>query len=343
MADAASKRSVLVTGGAGYIGSHTVVELQAAGLDVVVVDDLSNSHEDALLRVAEITGRPVPFVRGDVGDPVLLDDVFQRFKIDSVIHFAAKKAVGESVKEPLLYYRNNVAATITLIEAMAKHDCRRMVFSSSCTVYGQPETVPVDEDSPRTAASPYGRTKLMMEDILVDTAVADPRWQTILLRYFNPVGAHESGLIGEDPQGIPENLLPYVMQVAVGRLERLSVYGDDYPTRDGTAIRDYIHVVDLAAGHVRALEALERTTGCVAYNLGTGVGSTVLEVLAAAREATGCEIPHHIAPRRPGDVTEVWASPQRANEALGWSATRDLLEMCRDHWRWQQKNPGGYG
>ena len=336
-------RTILVTGGAGYIGSHTCVELAANGDDVVVIDDLSNSSPAAIEAIERLGGRSVRFLRGDVADPSILDRAFGEHPIDAVIHFAAFKAVGESVARPLDYYRNNLGSTITLLGAMDRHDVRDLVFSSSCTVYGDPEHVPVTESSPRSAVNPYGRTKLVNEDLLFDVAASDPRWRFSLLRYFNPVGAHPSGEIGEDPRGIPNNLMPFIMQVAVGRLESLSVFGADYPTRDGTCIRDYIHVVDLARGHLAAIDALDRVgAGAHPYNLGTGRGSTVLEVVTAAAEAVGAPIPHRIVERRPGDAAVVYADPAHANTVLRWSAELGLADMCADHWRWQSTHPDGY-
>jgi len=336
-------RTILVTGGAGYIGSHTAVELLAAGDDVVIVDNLDNSVAASVDVVRDLTGRPVTFVEADVADRPVLDSIFVAHDIDAVIHFAGLKAVGESVAFPMRYYRNNLDSTITLIEAMTDHDVKRMVFSSSCTVYGEPDSIPITEDSPISAASPYGRTKLIIEDMFRDVVASDPSWHVALLRYFNPVGAHPSGRLGEDPKGVPNNLMPFAMQVAVGRRDKLSVFGGDYPTRDGTCVRDYIHVVDLAHGHLAALDTLaERGPGAHAYNLGTGTGSTVLEVLAAAREAVGSDIPYEIVERRAGDIMEIYADPAFAQQALGWKANLTLADMCRDHWRWQQDNPNGF-
>lgn len=334
---------ILVTGGAGFIGSHTVVELLGAGHDVVVLDNLGNSSPKALDAIRGIAGRPVDFVEGDVGDGAVLDAIFAGRSVDAVIHFAALKAVGESVAEPLRYYRNNLLSTVTLLEAMERHDVRKLVFSSSCTVYGSPASAPVTEDFPRFAVSPYGRTKLMNEDVLTDVAATPGGWKFSLLRYFNPVGAHPSGELGEDPRGVPNNIMPYLMQVAVGRRDRLSVFGGDYPTRDGTAVRDYIHVVDLARGHLAALAALDRHgDGCRAYNLGTGRGTTVLELVAAASRAIGSPIPFEMVDRRPGDAVEVWADPSFAAKELGWRATHDIDDMCADHWRWQSNHPWGF-
>jgi len=335
-------RTVLVTGGAGYIGSHTVLELLAAGDNVVIIDNFDNSSPKALEVVEDLAGRKVTLVEGDLGDAATVEAVFNDHDIDSVVHFAGLKAVGESVEIPMHYYRTNIGSTMTLVEAMDRHDVRRLVFSSSCTVYGDPETIPIDEDTPLQATSPYGRTKLVIEDMLRDVAASNPAWRFSLLRYFNPVGAHESGRLGEDPTGIPNNLMPFIMQVAVGQREKLSVFGNDYPTRDGTNIRDYIHVVDLAEGHLKALDELESGTGCRAFNLGTGTGSTVLEVVAAAGEAVGTPIAHEIVDRRAGDVIAIWADPKKAADVLGWKSSRDLDDMCRDHWRWQQQNPTGF-
>lgn len=335
--------AILVTGGAGYIGSHTVVALLHAGLDVVVLDNLSNSSMEALRRVEEIAGKPVPFVEGDIRDRALLDRLFSEHVIDSVIHFAGLKAVGESVKQPLAYYENNVGGSVTLCQAMAAAGVYRLVFSSSATVYGEPPRMPIREDFPTgVPTNPYGRSKLMVEEMLRDLSVSDERWSIALLRYFNPVGAHESGRIGEDPQGIPNNLLPYIAQVAIGRLEKLAVYGDDYPTADGTGVRDYIHVVDLAEGHLRALDVLKRRSGVNVWNLGTGQGVSVLEMVKAFEAASGNPVPFTIAPRRTGDIAECWADPAKADEELGWRARKGLEAMMADTWRWQSQNPSGY-
>ena len=333
---------VLVTGGAGYIGSHTCVELLGRGDDVVVVDDLSNSSEASLDRVREITGRDLTFHRADICDREAMERIFDAHDVRSVVHFAGKKAVGESVEIPLEYYRNNVVGTLVLVDAMRAHGVRDLVFSSSATVYGDPHTVPIREDFPLSATNPYGRTKLMIEEILRDLAVSDLSWRIILLRYFNPVGAHPSGRIGEDPVGIPNNLMPYVMQVAVGKREALSVFGNDYDTKDGTGVRDFIHVVDLSKGHLAALDALDCTEGCVAYNLGTGTGYSVLDVVKAAETAAGRDIPYRITPRRPGDVGTCYADPSLSSEKLGWKAELGLAAMVTDHWRWQSANPDGY-
>jgi UDP-glucose 4-epimerase len=337
-------RTVLVTGGAGYIGSHTCVTLLEAGARVVVLDNLANSSVVALDRVRKLvpgSDALLEFVEGDIRDPADLDRAFGAGDVDSVIHFAGLKAVGESVAEPLRYYEHNVAGTVQLLRAMERHDVHDLVFSSSCTVYGEPPTVPITEDIPLGATSPYGRTKLHIEEMLRDVA-ATGGWRMVLLRYFNPVGAHPSGRIGEDPAGIPNNLMPYIMQVAVGRRDHLTVFGDDYPTPDGTAIRDYLHVVDLAEGHLAALDRMDRIDGAVAVNLGTGVGSSVLEVVRAAATATGREIPYEIGPRRAGDIVAAWADAQRAMTLLEWSASRTLADMCADHWHWQAANPDGY-
>lgn len=335
--------TVLVTGGAGYIGSHTCVALLEAGHDVVVVDNLCNSKPAALERVERIAGRKLRgFHRADVRDASALTRVFVEHRVDAVIHFAALKAVGESVAHPLAYYENNVGGLFSLVGAMEAADVRRFVFSSSATVYGDPATVPIREDFPTAPANPYGRTKLMCEEVLRDVGASDPRWQVVLLRYFNPVGAHRSGLIGEDPGGTPNNLMPYVSQVAVGRLPELSVFGGDYPTPDGTGVRDYIHVADLAAGHVAAVERMDALPGVSCLNLGTGRGYSVLEVVRAFERACGRALPCRIVARRPGDVPAYWADPALAREVLGWEARFDLDAMCRDAWRWQSLNPGGY-
>jgi UDP-glucose 4-epimerase len=333
---------VLVTGGAGYIGSHTVLELLNAGHDVCVVDNLSNASEESLRRVSELTGRSVEFHHVDILDKARLTEVVQGACFDSVIHFAALKAVGESVSQPLRYYRNNITGTLVLCEVMQEQGVKHIVFSSSATVYGDPHTVPITEAFPLQATNPYGRTKLMMEYILSDLHAADPEFNVALLRYFNPIGAHESGRIGEDPAGIPNNLLPFVAQVAVGRREKVSVFGGDYPTPDGTGVRDYIHVVDLAVGHLRALEKLETEPGLLTCNLGTGTGYSVIDVIKAFEAASGKTIPYDVVDRRPGDIAECYADPAFAREALNWTATRGIEEMCADAWRWQSQNPDGY-
>ncbi|MFU2488196.1 UDP-glucose 4-epimerase GalE [Thauera sp. WH-1] len=333
----------LVTGGAGYIGSHTCVELLAAGREVVVIDDLSNSSLEAVRRIEELGGRPLAgFVRADVRDRDALQTLFAAHQVEAVIHFAARKAVGESVAQPLAYYDNNLQGLLSVLQAMEAAGCRQMVFSSSATVYGDPARVPIDEEFPTTATNPYGWTKLMGEQILRDLAKADARWKVVLLRYFNPVGAHASGRIGEDPQGQPNNLMPFVSQVAVGRLARLRVFGDDYPTPDGTGVRDYIHVVDLALGHLRALERVGALPGVTTLNLGTGRGYSVLEMVRAFEKASERQVPYDIVARRPGDIAACWADPARARAVLGWRAERDLQAMCEDAWRWQRMNPLGY-
>ncbi|MBN2192005.1 MAG: UDP-glucose 4-epimerase GalE [Polyangiaceae bacterium] len=335
--------NVLVTGGAGFIGSHTVVELLAAGHVVTVVDSLVNSSEESLRRVARLAGRPVDFYQLDIRDGAGLDRPFGARRHDAVIHFAGLKAVGESVSVPLRYYENNIGGTLVLLEAMARHEVRSLVYSSSATVYGEPHAVPITEDFPVGATNPYGRTKLMIEEILRDLHRADPRWSMVLLRYFNPVGAHASGQIGEDPRGIPNNLMPFVAQVAVGQRPELSVFGADYPTRDGTGVRDYIHVVDLALGHLKSLDLLAARPGLATYNLGTGRGHSVLEVVAAFERASGRQVPYRVVPRRSGDVAECFANVDRAGRELGWVARRTLDEMCADAWRWQSQNPAGFG
>jgi UDP-glucose 4-epimerase len=336
-------QTILVTGGAGYIGSHTCVELLNAGHRVIVVDNLDNSSEEALRRVQRITGKSLEFHRIDLLDRAALDAVFARARVDSVVHFAGLKAVGESVSAPLRYYHNNVSGTLVLLEAMEAQGVRRLVFSSSATVYGDPARVPITEDLPLCATNPYGRTKLFIEEICRDLSKAENRWSIALLRYFNPIGAHPSGMIGEDPKGVPNNLMPYIMQVAVGKRPHLNIWGADYPTPDGTGVRDYIHVVDLALGHLAAIGALERLPGCTAINLGTGIGYSVLDMVKAASKAVGREIPYRIAERRPGDVATCYADPALAARLLGWRAARGLDAMCADHWRWQSGNPGGYG
>ena len=333
---------VLVTGGAGYIGSHTVVALLEAGHNVIIVDNFCNSHPVVLERIATIAGRAPVFYELDVRDGDALDKVFAAHTIDAVIHFAGLKAVGESCRIPLTYYQNNIAATLTLCEAMARAGVFNLVFSSSATVYGDPHAVPIREDFPLSATNPYGRTKLMVEDILRDLAKSDARWGIVLLRYFNPVGAHASGLIGEDPNGIPNNLLPFIAQVAVGRLPELSVFGDDYPTPDGTGVRDYIHVVDLADGHLKALARIVSDRGIFTYNLGTGQGYSVLDMVKAFEAASGRKIAYRIAPRRPGDIAECWSEPTLAKAELGWEAKLGLAQMMRDSWHWQSTNPQGY-
>lgn len=335
--------AILITGGCGYIGSHTCVEMVKAGHDVVVLDNLYNSKTEALRRVEELCGRKLPFYQADIRDEEALRRIFRENDIEAVIHFAGLKAVGESVQKPLLYYDNNLSGTITLCRVMNECGCKRIVFSSSATVYGN-NPIPYTEQMPTGGVTnPYGRTKYMIEEILKDICVSDPEWTAVLLRYFNPIGAHESGRIGEDPNGIPNNLMPYILQVAVGRREKLSVFGDDYNTPDGTGVRDYIHVVDLALGHVRAVEYARTHTGAEAINLGTGIGTSVLELVHAFEKAYGKELPYVIAPRRAGDLDAYYADPQKAKELLGWQAQRDVDDMCRDSWRWQSQNPQGYG
>lgn len=333
---------ILVTGGAGYIGSHTCVELLDAGHRVIVVDNLSNAKEEALRRVEKITGKSIAFYRTDLLDKASLSSVFTGNRIDAVIHFAGLKAVGESVTVPLRYYHNNITGTLMLCEVMKEQGVRDIVFSSSATVYGDPHSVPIMEDFPLGAANPYGRSKLMIEEILRDLHSSDSSWNIALLRYFNPVGAHESGLIGEDPNDIPNNLMPFISQVAIGKLPQLSVFGNDYPTHDGTGVRDYIHVVDLAVGHIHALEKLRGGPGVVTYNLGTGQGYSVLEMIKAFERGSGRKVPFRIAARRPGDIASCYADPSKAHRELGWKANRGIDEMCSDSWRWQSKNPNGY-
>ena len=334
---------VIVTGGAGYIGSHTCLELLNAGHRVTVIDNLCNSSRESIRRVEELTGKAVAFFEVDLLDTDKLRDVFVRTpEATAVIHFAGLKAVGESVAKPWLYYHNNLGSTLNLCRVMAERGVTDIVFSSSATVYGDPASVPIREDFPLSCTNPYGRTKLMIEEILRDLHGADPRWNVILLRYFNPVGAHASGRIGEDPNGIPNNLVPYIAQVAIGKLPELSVFGNDYPTLDGTGVRDYIHVVDLALGHLRALEKLKEQPGVAVYNLGTGRGYSVLEMVAAFGRASGREIPYRIAPRRPGDIAQCYADPALARRELGWQARLGIEAMCADTWRWQAANPQGY-
>lgn len=335
--------SVLVTGGAGYIGSHTVLELLNTNHDVVIVDNLSNSSEESIKRVQKITGKKPHFYNVDLIEKTALTEIFEAHNIESVIHFAGYKAVGESVAKPIMYYQNNLDSTLVLCDVMKEFGVKNLVFSSSATVYGDPATVPITEDFPLSATNPYGRTKLFIEYILQDLFIADNTWNITLLRYFNPVGAHKSGLIGEDPNGLPNNLMPYVSQVAVGKLKELGVFGDDYPTVDGTGVRDYIHVVDLAVGHLKAIEKLKDATGGVnVYNLGTGKGTSVLEMINAFEEASGKKVAYTIKPRRPGDIATCYADPALAKEKLGWEAQRGIQEMCEDGWRWQSNNPNGY-
>ena len=335
--------NVLLAGGAGYIGSHTCVELINAGHDVVIADNFSNSCPVAVERVEELTGRKIPLYEADVCDRDAVEKIFSENKIDAVIHFAGLKAVGESCEKPVEYYRNNIDSTLTLLEVMKKHGVNNFIFSSSATVYGTPETVPLVETMPKgSPTNPYGWTKFMMEQILTDTANANLDMSVVLLRYFNPIGAHKSGKIGEDPKGIPNNLVPYIAQVAVGKLDRLGVFGDDYNTPDGTGVRDYIHVVDLAIGHVKAIERMKKAKGVHIYNLGTGVGYSVLDVVKAYEKACGKEIPYEIKPRRAGDIATCYCDATKAKEELGWVAERGIEEMCEDSWRWQSANPDGY-
>lgn len=333
---------VLVTGGAGYIGSHTCVQLLEAGHQVCVLDNLSNSREESLKRVEKITGKTIPFYQVDLLDTAGIDNVFAANKFDAVIHFAGLKAVGESVQIPLAYYHNNITGTINLCTVMAKHNVKKLVFSSSATVYGDPHTVPIREDFPLSTTNPYGSTKLMIEQILQDLYHSDNQWDIAILRYFNPVGAHKSGTIGEDPKGLPNNLMPYIAQVAVGKLPQLSIYGNDYDTKDGTGVRDYIHVLDLADGHLCALEKVRNPVGVVIYNLGTGEGYSVLDMVKAFEQASGMPVPYQIVARRPGDIAACYADPTKAKEELGFQAKRTLQDMCADTWRWQQNNKNGY-
>lgn len=336
-------KNVLITGGAGYIGSHIAVELLDKGYKVSLYDNLSNSSKQAVKRVAEITGKSPNFYEADILDKKSLKEVFIKDKIDVVIHCAALKAVGESVKKPLEYYHNNITGTLTLLEVMRDVNCKNIIFSSSATVYGDPERVPITEDFPKgECTNPYGWSKSMMEQIMTDLHTADPEWKVVLLRYFNPIGAHKSGRIGEDPKGIPNNLLPYISQVAIGKLDHLSVFGDDYDTHDGTGVRDYIHVVDLAKGHVLAVDKIDELNGVEIINLATGKGYSVLDVVKAFEKASGREVPYQIAPRREGDIAKCFADAKKAKEVLGWVAENGIEEMCEDSWRWQSQNPNGY-
>ena len=334
--------AILVTGGAGYIGSHTLVEFLSAGRELVVVDNFMNSKPESLRRVKELTGKDVRFYEVDLLDRDALERVFLENEIEACIHFAGLKAVGESCEKPLLYYHNNITGTLHLCELLAKYGAKRIVFSSSATVYGKPASVPITEDFPTSTTNPYGETKLMIERILKDIQTADPEWSIAVLRYFNPIGAHPSGRIGEDPQGIPNNLLPYVSQVAAGRREFLSIFGDDYATHDGTGVRDYIHVVDLARAHLRAIEWAEKTTGIDYFNIGTGTGYSVLDIVHAYEKATGAKVPYRIVARRPGDIDECYANPEKAARVLGWHAEYNLEDMCRHAYGWQTQNPLGY-
>ncbi|UEP28678.1 MULTISPECIES: UDP-glucose 4-epimerase GalE [unclassified Burkholderia] len=337
-----AKGTILVTGGAGYIGSHTAVELLDNGYDVVIVDNLLNSKAESVRRIEQITGRTPAFHQVDVCDEAALAKVFDAHPITGTIHFAALKAVGESVAKPLEYYQNNLGGLLTVLKVMRERNVRQFVFSSSATVYGVPERSPIDESFPLSATNPYGQSKLMAEQVLRDLEVSDPSWRIATLRYFNPVGAHASGLIGEDPAGIPNNLMPYVAQVAVGKLEKLRVFGSDYPTPDGTGVRDYIHVVDLAKGHIAALDALATRDASFVVNLGTGQGYSVLEVVRAFEKASGRPVPYELVARRPGDIAECYANPQAAADLIGWRATLGIDEMCADHWKWQEANPRGF-
>ena len=336
--------AILITGGCGYIGSHTCIEMLGAGYDIVVLDNYYNAKPEALRRVKELAGRDFPFYECDIRDADGLRKIFAAHKIDAVIHFAGLKAVGESVQKPLEYYDNNVGGTVTLCEVMREAGCKRMIFSSSATVYGTGNPSPLKEDMPTGAVTnPYGRTKFMIEGILSDLCVSDPAWSVVLLRYFNPIGAHKSGLMGENPRGIPNNLMPYITQVAIGRREKLSVYGNDYPTHDGTGVRDYIHVVDLAKGHVAAVKYVTEHQGCEVFNLGTGVGYSVLDMVNTFMEVNNVKVPYVITDRRPGDIATCYADPAKSAEVLGWKAQETLADMCRDSWNWQSKNPQGYG
>lgn len=335
--------SILVTGGAGYIGSHTVVELQNAGYDVVVIDNLSNSNEKVLGRIEAITGKKVPFYQVDIRDREGLEKVFSEEKIESCIHFAGLKAVGESVAKPWEYYENNIAGTLVLVDVMRKHGVKNIIFSSSATVYGDPAQIPITEECPKgQCTNPYGWTKSMLEQVLSDMQKADPEWNVVLLRYFNPIGAHKSGTMGEDPKGIPNNLMPYITQVAVGKRDHLNVFGNDYDTPDGTGVRDYIHVVDLALGHVAAVRKINEKCGLKIYNLGTGTGYSVLDIVKAFEKANGVKIPYEITPRRPGDIATCYSDPGKAYKELGWKTERGIVEMCADSWNWQKNNPNGY-
>jgi UDP-glucose 4-epimerase len=334
--------TILITGGAGYIGSNAAVELLDNGYEIVVLDNLSNSNNESINRVKELTGRDFPFYEYDLLDRESIDSLFNKYNFDAVIHFAGLKAVGESVEIPLKYYHNNITGTLNLCEVMAKYNVKKLVFSSSATVYGHSETVPIDESFPLSAMNPYGRTKLMIEEILRDLYISDSTWRIALLRYFNPIGAHESGRIGENPNGIPNNLMPYISQVAIGKREKLSVFGKDYNTHDGTGVRDFIHVVDLVKGHLKALEYLNDHEGIEAFNLGTGTGYSVLELVNTFQSVTNKEIPHQFIDRRPGDIGICYANPGKAEKVLGWRAEKNLVDMCKDTWNWQSNNPNGY-
>ena len=336
-------KRILVTGGAGFIGSHTLIELHKAGYEFVVVDNLVNSNPEALRRVGELIGAEVPFVKADIRDREALNKVFEQYKFDSCIHFAGLKAVGESVAKPLEYYENNMSGTFTLIDVMRQHGCKNIIFSSSATVYGDPAIIPITEECPKGhCTNPYGQTKSMLEQVLMDVQKADPEWNVVLLRYFNPIGAHQSGRIGENPNGIPNNLMPYITQTAIGRRKELGVFGNDYDTHDGTGVRDYIHVVDLATAHVAALQAIEKNAGLAIYNIGTGHGYSVLDVVNAFEKANGVKVPYSIKPRRPGDIATCYCDPSKAERELGWKAKYGIEDMCRDSWNWQSQNPEGY-
>lgn len=335
--------NILLCGGAGYIGSHTIIELDKAGHSVVVVDNLVNSNPESLHRVGRIIGKEIPFIKADVRDKDALTQVFETHKIDAVIHFAGLKAVGESVAKPLEYYHNNMTGTFILLDVMRSHGCKNIIFSSSATVYGDPAVIPITEDCPKGhCTNPYGQTKSMLEEVLMDVQKADPEWNVVLLRYFNPIGAHPSGTIGENPNGIPNNLMPYITQTAVGKRKELGVFGNDYDTPDGTGVRDYIHVCDLASGHVAALQAIDRKCGLAIYNLGTGHGYSVLDVVNAFMKVNGVNVPYSIKPRRPGDIATCYCNPAKAKAELGWEAKYGIEEMCRDSWNWQKQNPNGY-
>lgn len=335
-------KTILLTGGAGYIGSHTCILLFQAGYNVVIVDNLSNSYTEVFQRIEKICGKQPDFVHADIRNESALDKVFKDYDVYAVIHFAGLKAVGESVEKPLLYYRNNVEGSLCLFEQMNKHNVKRIIFSSSATVYGDPASLPITEEFPLSATNPYGKNKLMVEEILKDISYSDKDWHVVLLRYFNPVGAHESGLIGEDPNGIPSNLMPYVAQVAIGKLPHINVFGDDYPTRDGSGVRDYIHVMDLAAGHIKALDVIDNQCGCQVYNLGTGSGYSVLDIIKTFAQISGRNVPFKIANRRAGDIAECYTDPGLSKKNLNWEAEYGLNEMIRDHWNWQKNNPTGY-